>query len=401
LREGEILSDSPIFVNREYFESIPRSHIKAGYFLFSIMASIGNVAVVPDNFPDCTANRAVGILIPRDIERLDANYLLALFGSNLGINLLEKLTRGGIQKRTNLGDIEKLKIPLPPLEIQRSLVAEIEAARQTRKQKLSQADELLSNLNECFVEILGFAHSPQPESTKVRCFAVKRAKMEPRLDCQFYFAEHYTLAEDLKKTGFPVFKLGNSKISQSVVDGPFGSQLKVEEYQKVGIPLIRVSNCRSGKIFDDGDWVYISEEKHQQLIRSEVLPGDVLLTKAGHILGYAAVFPEDFEKGNITSHLASIRPSEDIIPEFLAAYLRSYWGNVQIYRWGNKATRPELNTDEVRQILVPLPPKDIQRSLVLEIEKRRADAQRLRQEAETEWKAAKTRFEHKLLGEEA
>jgi type I restriction enzyme, S subunit len=97
--------------------------------------------------------------------------------------------------------------------------------------------------------------------------------------------------------------------------------------------------------------------------------------------------------------LASIRPSKNIIPEFLAAYLRSYWGNVQIYRWGNKATRPELNTDEVRQILVPLPPKDIQKLLVTEIEKRRVEAQRLRQEAETEWEAAKTRFERQLLGE--
>lgn len=301
----------------------------------------------------------------------------------------------------NAEELQDLLIPLPSVEVQRSLVAEIEAVRQTRKQKLAQADELLSNLDGCFIEILGLAHSPQAASARVRCFALKRAKIEPRLDCQFYFAEHYALAENLEKAGFPVFKIGSSKISQNVVDGPFGSQLKVEEYQESGIPLIRVSNCRSGKIFDDGELVYISEEKHQQLIRSEVLPGDVLLTKAGHILGYAAVFPEDLERGNITSHLASIRPAEHIFPEFLAAYLRSYWGNTQIYRWGNKATRPELNTDEVRQLLVPLPPKDIQRSLVLEIEKRRADAQRLRQEAETEWEAAKTRFEQKLLGEES
>jgi restriction endonuclease S subunit len=141
LREGEILSDYPIFVKREYFESIPRSHIKTGYFLFSIMASIGNIAVVPDDFTDCTANRAVGILIPRDIERLDVNYLLALFGSNFGISLLEKLTRGGIQKRTNLGDIERLKIPLPPFEIQRSLVIEIEKRRADAQRLRQEAEE--------------------------------------------------------------------------------------------------------------------------------------------------------------------------------------------------------------------------------------------------------------------
>jgi type I restriction enzyme, S subunit len=129
-----------------------------------------------------------------------------------------------------------------------------------------------------------------------------------------------------------------------------------------------VSNCRTGEVLNDDELVYISEEKHQDLIRSEVLPGDVLLTKAGYILGYSAVFPETLIKGNITSHLAAIRPSANIVSEFLSVYLRSNLGKKQIYRWGNKSTRPELNTEEVRQILVPLPSLEIQRSLVAEIE---------------------------------
>jgi restriction endonuclease S subunit len=118
----------------------------------------------------------------------------------------------------------------------------------------------------------------------------------------------------------------------------------------------------------DDELVYISEEKHQELIRSEVLPGDILLTKAGYILGYSAVFPEVLIKGNITSHLAAIRPSARILPDFLSGYLKSNLGNKQIYRWGNKSTRPELNTEEVRQILVPLPSSEVQRALVAEIE---------------------------------
>ena len=162
--------------------------------------------------------------------------------------------------------------------------------------------------------------------------------------------------------------VGDAAISRNIVDGPFGTQLKVEEYQPFGIRLIRVSNCRSGEVLDDDEMVYISEEKHQQLIRSEVLPGDVLLTKAGHILGYTAVFPKEMTRGNITSHLAAIRPSDGIVSEFLAVYLSSSLGLRQIYRWGNKATRPELNTDEVREILVPVPPLGIQRALVAEMQ---------------------------------
>ncbi|MFA7005399.1 MAG: restriction endonuclease subunit S, partial [Verrucomicrobiia bacterium] len=176
----------------------------------------------------------------------------------------------------------------------------------------------------------------------------------------------------IRKSGFPVFKVGDAKISTNVVDGPFGTQLKVEEYQETGVPLLRVSNCRSGEVLDDDEMVYISEEKHQQLIRSEVLPGDVLLTKAGHILGYSAVFPKSLKKGNITSHLASIRPAKGVVPEFLATYLTSGIGIAQIYRWGNKATRPELNTNEVRELLVPLPSPEVQNSLVAKLKAARS-----------------------------
>lgn len=161
-------------------------------------------------------------------------------------------------------------------------------------------------------------------------------------------------------------------MSVAVVDGPFGSDLKVDDYQASGVPLVRVSNCRTGQIVRNDDLVYISPEKHASLIRSEVLPGDVLVTKAGHILGYSAVFPAELVRGNITSHLASIRPCRDVNSQYLSEYLASPIGVAQIYRWGNKSTRPELNTDEVRKISVVLPSLDRQHELVEAMDAARA-----------------------------
>lgn len=211
---------------------------------------------------------------------------------------------------------------------------------------------------------------------------MRRGEVTSRLDCQFHLPDHYLLEEKIRNSGHPVYKLGEKEITQNIVDGPFGTQLKVEEYQETGIPLIRVSNCRTGEIRDDGELVFISKEKHQELIRSEVLPGDVLVTKAGAILGYTAVFPKELKKGNITSHLAGLRPSKNVVSEFLAWYLSSSAGIKQIYRWGNKTTRPELNTGEVRNILIPLPSQDVQRALVAEMESARAARQAKLSQAE-------------------
>jgi hypothetical protein len=55
----------------------------------------------------------------------------------------------------------------------------------------------------------------------------------------------------MRVSGFPVYRIGDEEISLKVVDGPFGSQLKVNEYKEKGVPLIRVSNCRTGEILID------------------------------------------------------------------------------------------------------------------------------------------------------
>lgn len=187
----------------------------------------------------------------------------------------------------------------------------------------------------------------------------------------------------MKESGFPVHRVGDPAVSVQVVDGPFGSDLKVDEYLPEGVPLLRVSNCRSGRIEVNDELVYISEKKHAELIRSEVLPGDVLLTKAGAILGYSAVFPVELKRGNITSHLASIRPAAGIESRYLSEFLSSSIGIQQIYRWGNKSTRPELNTDEVRALEVVVPPLEKQRELVAAMNAARAKRRLKLAQAET------------------
>jgi restriction endonuclease S subunit len=203
-------------------------------------------------------------------------------------------------------------------------------------------------------------------------FGITRGEYEGRLDVQFYLPKHRALERHMKSCGFPVHRVGSAAISTQVVDGPFGSDLKVDEYVPEGVPLLRVSNCRTGRIQIDDEMVFITEAKHAELIRSEVLPGDVLLTKAGAILGYSAVFPAELKRGNITSHLASIRPAEGVEPGYLSEFLTSSIGIQQIYRWGNKSTRPELNTDEVRAIEVVLPPPVKQRELTAAMDAARA-----------------------------
>lgn len=205
---------------------------------------------------------------------------------------------------------------------------------------------------------MSFQLSPVLDKNKV--FLVNHSELEGRLDTVFYQPKYMANEGAIKISKWGFEKVGH--IAKRIADGPFGSDLKVDEYQPDGNPLLRVSNIRTGEI--GGKLVYISDEKQEQLKRSKVYPGDVLLTKAGAILGYSAVFPESLKEGNITSHLVTITCRDDINPHYLSHFFRSNLGQLQIYRWGNKSTRPELNTGEVENILITTPPLKTQNEIV-------------------------------------
>lgn len=143
-----------------------------------------------------------------------------------------------------------------------------------------------------------------------------------------------------------------ASISIKISDGPFGSQLKNEEYLTSGIPLFRVSDIEN-LLMSLVEIVFISPIKQQQLSRSKVLPGDILITKAGRI-GSAAVIPQSISEANITSHLALIRLRNGIDPYYIVAFLESKYGKLLSERSSHKSTRPELTKTEVAKIPVYL-----------------------------------------------
>ncbi|ACV24364.1 N-6 DNA methylase [Methanocaldococcus fervens] len=193
-------------------------------------------------------------------------------------------------------------------------------------------------------------------------FIVYRNELEGRLDAYYYKDEFRELEKKLKKSKFKITTLG--KIAH-VFDGPFGSELKNEEYVDSGIPLIRVQNIKDNRLVLTRDnTVYISVEKHQKLKRSEVLPGDVVVTKTGW-LGNAAVVPEEVKKANIRADIAGIRiKSEEISPEYLAIYISSNIGKKLCYRLSSGSTRDRIIIENLRKLKIIVPPKDIQEKIV-------------------------------------
>ena len=74
--------------------------------------------------------------------------------------------------------------------------------------------------------------------------------------------------------------------------GPFGSKLVSRDYVEAGVPVIRGANLPNDKRFSFEDFVFVSEEKADELLANNAHPGDVVFTQRG-TLGQVGIIPED------------------------------------------------------------------------------------------------------------
>ena len=156
---------------------------------------------------------------------------------------------------------------------------------------------------------------------------------------------------------------------QDIVDGPFGSNLKASEYVDEGVPIARLQNVDRNQ-FIDKNIRCVTEAKAAELARHRFQPGDILLTKLGDPLGKACIVPAAIGGGVIVADLVRIRPDLGRVDrKYLTYALNSPAVIRQLERHTKGTTRPRVNLSVVRELPIPVAPRDEQGSVVAEIEK--------------------------------
>jgi type I restriction enzyme, S subunit len=83
--------------------------------------------------------------------------------------------------------------------------------------------------------------------------------------------------------------------SKAIVSGPFGSNIGSRFFVESGVPVIRGNNLTTDmrRFIDDG-FVFITDEKAEELKNCEAFPNDLIFTAAG-TLGQVGIIPPDSE----------------------------------------------------------------------------------------------------------
>ncbi|PKI09694.1 hypothetical protein CXF78_01430, partial [Shewanella sp. 11B5] len=98
---------------------------------------------------------------------------------------------------------------------------------------------------------------------------------------------------NLVPDGWRMYKIkdtANSSDRYSFTGGPFGSDLKSEDYRDNGVRIIQLQNIGDG-VFKDKYKIYTSESKADALISCNIYPNDIILSKMGDPVARATIIP--------------------------------------------------------------------------------------------------------------
>lgn len=147
-----------------------------------------------------------------------------------------------------------------------------------------------------------------------------------------------------------------------------GSRNWSRYYSETGSLFIRVGDLMRGNVAVDlsrAQRVTLPEGTEGQ--RARVRAGDLLISITADI-GMVGVVTADLEEAYINQHIALARPSELVNSQYLGWYLTSPEGQEQLLARDRGVVKAGLRLDDIREVLVPLPPANEQNRVAVAIQ---------------------------------
>lgn len=156
---------------------------------------------------------------------------------------------------------------------------------------------------------------------------------------------------------------------QAVLTGPFGSNLGRSDFLPAGIPVLTIG-CLTNQGLDMGKAVYISENKAIELERYKVRSGDLLFSRMATV-GRAGTVTAQYEGVIINYHLMRLRLADRaILPRYFISFVRgSQIVKDYVREVNHGATRDGINTRELLNMPIAIPPFMEQQEIAEEIER--------------------------------
>ena len=159
----------------------------------------------------------------------------------------------------------------------------------------------------------------------------------------------------------PFYNFLDDKIN-TIVDGPFGSNLKNEEYVDEGVPVIQLGAIRDNGM-DFSNMHYVTEEKANLLKRHNASPNDIVIAKMMPA-GKACEVSNDYERYVVSADVVKASVANDEIRKFLV-YALNVCATIQAQIEAQGSTRARVNIGKIKRFKIPHPPQNDQMNAIV------------------------------------
>ena len=312
------------------------SHFKPGQVLFGKRRAYQRKVAVADFEGVCSSD--IYVFESKDPNKLLPELLPFICQSEGFFEYAVKTSAGSLSPRTNWSHLANYEFPLPPVDDQRRIADLLWAADDVQ----TATEDLLAKTNRLLIPLIN-----------------ELMGVETSNEVKNIIAGHTTIT----KRNYPVVKVEDicSKDRQGVQVGPFGGSVSSKYFASTGVPVLKINNITDTGKLDLSDLIYLNSEQAGILSKKySVIPGDVV-TAAQASIGRTAIVTQDVGGAIISQHLIRIAVDHKVCsPEWLHACFQTPLVIKQMYSVVQGGTRAGLNTNDVKKIRIPIPPREIQ-----------------------------------------
>ena len=131
--------------------------------------------------------------------------------------------------------------------------------------------------------------------------------------------------------------------------------------EEQGVRYLEGTNIHDG-VISDNEIIYVSKEFHQKHIRNELKDGDILMVQSGHV-GECAVVDDNYAGSNCHA-LIIMSNAGRCNSRFVMHYLRSTEGKAGLKKITTGGTVKHILASNMKKFMIPVPPLDVQNRIV-------------------------------------
>ena len=377
-----------VFISKELSNKLKSTQVMPGDIVVSQRGTLGEFALVPDTFK--VWNISANLIAIKNIK-CNSKYLL-WYLSIFGKKLLERSVSGQVQPKITTFDVKELPVLLPPEDIQEKFVEMMETTQINKKKLEKKANEIKKSIYAYLFNKLGVRLPETKRETPIVYIMGSSSLLHTRWDVEYWRPMYVEIEKILRESKYETIKL--EEIVKEIKKGKeVGSTNYIKED---GIPFIRVVDVSEFNINYNSE-KRISKELYGKLKdKYQCKKGEILFTKDG-TLSRAAIVTEQ-RPCIVSGGVIRLRfKEEDINPYYICAVLNSPLVKIQAEREAIGAVIKHLSIKKIRELLVPLPPKEIQDEIGNKIVELLETSEKIKENSQKMFESAINTFKQAIL----